>query len=202
LAASWLLRDVPGTARSSRCTSASLPVLSTPSSVSTAASSVTSQSGCGVGPCCPMSQVDQRSPVVGASSDGVGSAGRRRTGPTSSTSSSKRCRWRRVGVSSKRLRRTGSRSCCGTEGSPRELRPRNQPEARREGKVRTRCTSQTATSGHLLRCVDSTASTPVGPLHRPQDRRLRTAIRCSMSTTRCAGNRFSGLSARAAGATW
>src|SRR5918999_1717587 len=42
-------RSVPGTARSTRWTSASLPVLITPSSVSTAACSVTTHAGRGCG---------------------------------------------------------------------------------------------------------------------------------------------------------
>jgi hypothetical protein len=55
----------PGTPRLIRKTSASLPVFRMPSSVSTAARSVTSQPGCGLGPRwvgMDWSQVDQRSP--------------------------------------------------------------------------------------------------------------------------------------------
>jgi hypothetical protein len=84
-------------------------------SVSTAASSVTSQSGWGAGPCCPTSQVDHRSPSTGSSSGGGGSGVCWRAG---GSSSSKWRRCRRERVSSKRLRRTGSRSCCGTGRSP------------------------------------------------------------------------------------
>src|SRR3954470_20545234 len=64
-----LTRSVPGTQRRSTWTSASLPVLSTPRSLSTAASSVTTQSGRGLGPCVAPSQEDQRSPSGGVSGE-------------------------------------------------------------------------------------------------------------------------------------
>src|SRR6478609_5426037 len=57
----------PGTHRRTRWTSASLPVLSTPRSDSTAPRSVITQSGRGFGPWVAPSQLDQRSPSGGAS---------------------------------------------------------------------------------------------------------------------------------------
>src|SRR3954471_23702333 len=64
--------SLPGTARSSRNASASLPVLRMPSSVSTAACEVTTQPGRGSGPRqsgSTLSQVDHRWPSSSRSSD-------------------------------------------------------------------------------------------------------------------------------------
>src|SRR4051794_1635964 len=63
------LRPVPGTQRRRTWTSASLPVLSTPRSLSTAPSAVMTQSGRGLGPWVAPSQLDQRSPSGGASGE-------------------------------------------------------------------------------------------------------------------------------------
>ena len=96
LAAMRHSRSVPGTQRRTRWTSASLPVLTMPSSLSTAASSVTTQSGCGVGPRSngvDRSQVDQRSPSSGRSSSvGCGSRWGERFRKSGSSSSNRWCR--------------------------------------------------------------------------------------------------------------
>ena len=131
------VRSVPGTARSTRWTSASLPVLSTPSSVSTAPCSVITQLGRGSGPCSAPSQVDQRSPSGGPSSSTparsssvAGSNGPRRFGNSATSTSvrsanvvrSTRVRVVRRSSSSKRRRRlrvgSGKGSSSRNAGSP------------------------------------------------------------------------------------
>src|SRR5918994_2911643 len=64
-----LTRSVSGTHRRRTWTSASLPVLRTPRSASTAPRSVMTQSGRGLGPWVAPSQEDQRSPSRGASGE-------------------------------------------------------------------------------------------------------------------------------------
>src|ERR687897_130427 len=64
-----LTRSVSGTHRRRTWTSASLPVLRTPRSASTAPRSVMTQSGRGLGPWVAPSQEDQRSPSGGASGE-------------------------------------------------------------------------------------------------------------------------------------
>src|SRR5579875_2939915 len=114
LAASRQDRPVPGTPRLSRKTSASLPVFRMPSSVSTAASSVTSQSGQGIGPRSvgvDRSQVDQRSPSGSpsvASNAPMGGSRRRRARLAAAGSSSKRRLPRRRDADSSKERSKGN----------------------------------------------------------------------------------------------
>ena len=182
-------------------TSASLPVFSTPSSVSTAAWSVITHVGRGRGPCSAPSQVDQRSPVGGPSmstparpsrSTGAGPRRRRWTG---SSSSKRRRRFLTGGTSS---------SCSRNAGSPDGRCP---PAARfswwrrQAGGTggRVQVTSRTAVDmPHLLRAppVAPARCRAVSRASAGHDNRFSTPRRCgghvSSGAPTCAGRSADG----------
>src|SRR5256885_1226401 len=126
-------------------TSASLPVFTTPSSVSTAASSVTSQSGYGLGPRSPAvdrSQVDQRSPASGLSSSVSSGSGRGERFRYRGSSSSNRRRRPRPAPSYSLSRNTGCPSQESKQGRAESTARQSRSSARLPS------TPPTLTPGH------------------------------------------------------
>lgn len=154
-----------GTPREMRWTSASLPVPRTPSSVSTAASSVTSQPGCGWGPRSLgvlRSQVDHRSPDGGPSR----SSGAMVSSHSMSSSSRRFLPRRRC---SERL---------GTAGSPGRMlhRRRGQIGGWPMGGAETREGHAKAVTGHPpfpAGASNAPESLPSGASSAPGDQRAR-----------------------------